>query len=366
MGPDPRKRHKTRQPGVYYREQADGTRQYLIWFMGTDGKPRFENVAGGERDAVRARAKVVDRIAHGHKIAPSRITFAEFAREWLEEQVNLRPNSISAYTNSIENHLIPSIGVRTRLRDVDVNRVVRLIREMQKAEQKANSIRQVLKPLSRIMKTAVRRGLVTTNPVELLERSERPQSDQATMNILDSNEISLVLTNATDHWRPLITTAIFTGLRVSELLDLRWEDIDWDAGVVIVRDSKTHAGLREVVLMHSLQRMLAAKSLEPSVSGHVFETRTGRRMDRKSVGTHGLKPALIKAGITKRVRFHDLRHTFASILIANGNDLLYVAEQIGHTNPAFTLRTYGHLMDRASRRKDARDKMQAAYGEVLS
>jgi integrase len=185
------------------------------------------------------------------------------------------------------------------------------------------------------------------------------------MNILDSNEIVLVLNNATDHWRPLLTTAIFTGLRVSELLDLRWDDVDWEAGVVRVNDSKTPAARREVVLMDSLQQMLAARSLEPNLSGYVFESTTGKRMDRKGPGKYGLKPALKRAGITKRVRFHDLRHTFASILIAAGNDPLYVAEQLGHTNASFTLRTYGHLMDRDDRRRVAREKMQSAFGQVL-
>jgi integrase len=360
-----RKRYKTKYPGVAYRLKTDGTRQHMIWYVGTDGKPRWENVEGGLGDAHRARCKIVDRIAHGHKIAPTRTLFAQFAREWLEEQINLRPNSVAAYQYAIEKHLIPRLGVRTQLRDVDVGLVAAMIGDMRAEGLKGNTIRQVLKPLSRIMKTAVRRGLVTTNPVELLERCERPQSDQATMNILDSNEIVLVLNNATDHWRPLLTTAIFTGLRVSELLDLRWDDVDWEAGVVRVNDSKTPAARREVVLMDSLQQMLAARSLEPNLSGYVFESTTGKRMDRKGPGKYGLKPALKRAGITKRVRFHDLRHTFASILIAAGNDPLYVAEQLGHTNASFTLRTYGHLMDRDDRRRVAREKMQSAFGQVL-
>lgn len=361
-----RKRHKTKYPGVYYRERPDGSRQYIIWYVGTDGKGRFENVYGGEKDAVRARAKIIDRIAHGHKVAPTSTTFAEFAATWLEEQTGLKPKTISTYRWAIEQQLIPRLGVRLKLVDLDVNRVAAMVAEMRSEGKKAWTIRACLTPLSRIMATAVRRGLAPANPVPQLERSERPQGDQARMEILDSDEIKLLLDNATEWYKPLLATAIFTGLRIGELLNLKWSDIDWEEGVLHVRESKTRAGVREVVLMPALQQILATHSLDREGSVYVFETHEGQQMKHRTVTRRALEDTLKRAKISKRIRFHDLRHTFASILISHNYELTYIAEQMGHANPSITLRIYGHLLDRKKRRQEARERMEAAFGGVLS
>lgn len=362
-----RKRIKTSHPGIYYRETAAG-RTYIVWYTGTDGKARFENVPGGERDAIRYRAKVIDRIAHGHKVAPTRTLFSTFARGWLEEQVNLRATSYEAYKYGIEKHLIPRLGERTKLSAIDVNRVASMISQMQREGLAPGTIRHVLKPLSRVMATAVRRGMVGVNPVSLLDRSERPQGSSMKMNILDSEEIRLFLSKASETYYPLLATAIFTGLRRGELLSLRWEDVDWNAGVIRVGESKTSAGVREVVLMDSLKQILATHSLkcESLDSEWVFPNRNGAKMNPRTVGRCALKPTLERAGITKRIRFHDLRHTFASMLISHGHEPTYVAEQMGHTSASFTLKTYGHLMDRDRKRETQRRRMEEAFGEVLS
>lgn len=359
---DKRPRIKTRYPGVAYRERADGSRQHMIWFEGTDGKGHWQNTTGGLQDAVKTRARIVDRIAHGHKVAPSKVLFADFARTWLEEQTNLRPKSIETYRTQIESHLVPRLGPKTRLSDVDVDRVARLIASMRKDGLKAWTIRTTLTPLSRIMTTAVRRGLAPANPVPQLERSERPQGDQAQMNILDTDEIRLLLANA-DRFRTILATAIFTGLRIGELVALRWEDVDFLEGIIRVRSSKTKSGVREVILMPALQRMLA--QLEGH-EGFVFQNKRGGPMLTDVVRKDGLYPALKGAGIVKRVRFHDLRHTFASILISEGYDLALVAEQMGHASISTTLNTYAKLIDGKQKRDVARERLEASHGEVLA
>lgn len=360
---DGRPRIRTRHPGVYYRLRADGTRQHIYEYTDSEGKQRFKNFPGGERETAKERAKVIGRLAKGEKIAPSRVTFADFARSWLKEQHNLSPKSVETYRNAIEVHLIPRLGTRTRLSEVDVDMVARMIQSMQKDGKKAWTIRTTLTPLSRIMASASRRGLAPTNPVAQLERSERPQGDQARMNILDSDEIRLLLSKA-GRWRTLIATAIFTGLRVSELLALEWGDIDWAEGVIHVRGTKSRAAQREVTLMPALQQILA--SHWESTEGLVFTNSRGGPLLRDVVRKDGLYPALIRAGIVKHVRFHDLRHTFASILISQGCDAAYVAEQMGHASIATTLKTYAKLFDGKKKRETARERMQAQFGEVLA
>lgn len=348
-----RPRIKTKYPGVAYREKADGTKQYCVWFKGTDGRPRWQNTVGGERDAVRERARIINDIARGKKVAPTKILFSTFAHEWLEERT-LAPKTIEAYRSQIDTHLIPRLGRYTKLSEVDVNLVASMIAGMKKEGYKAWSIRAALTPLSGIMNTAVRRGLAPANPKAQLERSEMPQGDAARMNILDTDEIHLVLAKANEKHRLLLKTSVFTGLRISEVLALRWEDIDWAEGVIHVRGTKTRAARRDVFLVDFLKQELAAKSLE-SQDELVFHS-------KPTTVRAALRSALKKAGVQKHVRLHDLRHTFASILIHQGHPETFIADQMGHSSAAFTKQTYGHLFDGKKQRERAQEMMQEAFG----
>ena len=352
---DNRKRVRTAYPGVYYRERPDGSRQHIIGYTGTDGRHRWQNTPGGLKDAVKARAKIINDMAHGLKVEPSKVLFSDFAREWINQQTNLAPRSIAAYRGMIELHLIPRLGQRIKLSDVDVNRVARLIESMQREEYSANSIRCALKPLSRIMATATRRGMVMVNPVTQLDRSERPRGDAGPINILDSHEIEAMLNHAGEH-RTLLATLVFTGVRLGELLALRWEDVDWGSGILHVHGTKTSSSEREVVLMPALQQLLAQRSLEPRANLIFPISRNGVR--------YAVRQALRKAGVQKHIRIHDLRHTYASLMISEGHDINYIAGQMGHANSYMTLK-YGHLIDRKKKRDEAKERMEQSFSQLL-
>jgi integrase len=163
-----------------------------------------------------------------------------------------------------------------------------------------------------------------------------------------------------------IASSSCLGLRISEILSLTWDDIDWDEGVIRVRKSKTRAGVREVVLLPTLQQILAKHSLEHEGSTFVFETHDGRQMKPRTVLRRAVEDTLRRSGIQKKLRFHDLRHTHAAILIDQGHPDSFICEQMGHANISTTHKVYGHLIDRAQKREEARLKLEAAFGEMLS
>lgn len=359
-----RKRHKTRHPGVYYRE-TDGGRQYIIWYVGTDGKARFENVPGGEKEAVQARARIIDRMAHGHRVAPTKAKVSEYADLWLESYHPKSERTLELAQWAVDKHIKRLLG-NQRVTELNVHKIAWYIQTLQQEGKKAWTIRCTLTPLRHILKRAVREGLLPANPMDSLERSERPASDQRKIEILDSDEIQVFLGAATKTYKPLLATALFTGLRISEVLNLRWEDVDWKNNVLRVEKSKTQAGVREVVLMPSLRKMLAEHKLEQRPDAEfVFETKAGEQMKRRTVLRRAMEDTLRRAGITKKLRFHDLRHTYASIMIAQGHPETFIAEQMGHTSAATTLRIYGHLFDRDQRREEAREKLEEEFGQVL-
>jgi len=160
--------------------------------------------------------------------------------------------------------------------------------------------------------------------------------------------------------RAIVAVLVFAGPRAVEIGHMLWRDVDLANARLLIGRSKTQAGLREIRMLPVLRDILATHKASASRSGPddlVFPTRTGRRRDKDNLRRRVLTAVFDRADelLEERGRVplprgltpHKLRHTFASILIACGEDPIVVMGQLGHTDPAFTLRTYAHLMSRA-------------------
>jgi integrase len=238
-------------------------------------------------------------------------------------------------------------------------------------------IRAVLTPLSRVFSFAVRRGFVTSNPVRGLERGERPSVGKRDLRILSSEEVERLLDACDETMRVFVAVSAFTGARLSEVLGLRWEDVDLDAETIRIRrqlardgrlvEPKTDAAKREVVLMPSLARMLREHRLRsPFSTAHDYVFTTARRtpLDQSNV-RRSFGRALQRVGLEK-LRLHDLRHVAASAWIAAGVDPVTVSRQLGHADPAITLRVYAGEFDRARHADTIRTALESAYGSLLN
>jgi integrase len=367
--------------GIYYRDTPAG-RRYEITFLDSDGKRRWRTLNGSLRDAEAALEEVRGKMRRGERVAPSKLTFAAYGETWLASQMQLRPRTREWYEIALRVHLNPCLG-HLRLNDVNEDDVLRVISVMREAGKAPWTIRGVLTPLGRILGSAARRGLIPSNPVARLEPGERPKIDGAEMRILDSDGIERLITAAPDRYRALLATAVFTGLRQGELLGLTWADVDLDAGLVRVRKQldrkgqrvtpKTPQAVREVVLMPALVRTLKAHRESSFARGFakatdfVFGSEKGTPLHYRNVVRRGLDRALAPADLDEAggLRFHDLRHTFASLLIAHGMNVVFVSRQLGHSSPNVTLNVYAHLFDRAEHGQRAKDAMEAAFGNVL-
>ncbi|MGH2940082.1 MAG: tyrosine-type recombinase/integrase [Solirubrobacterales bacterium] len=167
----------------------------------------------------------------------------------------------------------------------------------------------------------------------------------------------------------IVATLVFAGPRAEELCHLLWRDVDLANGRIFIGRSKTQAGLREIPLEGLLRGTLAAHKARAYKSGPddlVFPTGTGGRRTKDNLRQRVLELAferadeiLVARGMVPLpigVTAHKLRHTFASVMIACGEDPISVMEALGHTDPAFTLRTYTHMMRRD---KAERDRLKA-------
>jgi integrase len=260
------------------------------------------------------------------------------------------------------------------LGDLDVSqvtpdRVAELIAEMEAAGASGASILNHLKPLSGTFKFAMRKGLVSRNPVALLTADERPRLQSREMRILEPAEIAALFAASarlaarkTAHYdyTLLLRTAVFTGLRLGELLGLQWQDVDHMVGILHVRrqvtprgeinEPKTAKVRRRVVLAPSLARLLAQHRQAALAQGHaspdsfVFASNAGGALSARNVVNRGFQTAVREAKLNgpdkPKLRFHDLRHCYASMMVAHGLSSTDVAAQLGHANSGITERIY--------------------------
>lgn len=199
-----------------------------------------------------------------------------------------------------------------------------------------------------------RRRLKTTKPARVyLDRAEQIAALLDAAGELDREARS----NGRIARRALLATLTFAGLRISELLDLEWRDVDLAAGRLRVRRSKTEAGSRYVDLLPVLRDELSAHKAgiaDPAPNAYVFPSAAGTRQDGNRVRSRVLAKAVDRADkrlaadgqtpLPEGLTLHALRRTCASVLVALGKDPRYVMAQLGHTHPSLTLGIYAQAM----------------------
>ena len=304
-------------------------------------------------------------------------TLTQYVASWLDGLQGLvQLGTVEAYAGRLRRHVVPRLGER-RLDEVGVDDIVSLIGDLRKQGYSGTTIVAVLTPLSRIFGHAVRRGLIEVNPVSKLDRSERPRVSRQDRPVLNREEIGRLLEVAPRRYRTLLATAILSGLRQSELLGLHWRDVDFENELIHVRTAldrhrrdvppKTERAVRDVVLMPALARALSqhkGNSAFNRPDDYVFTTRVGTPEHAAHIGVRALRPALERASL-QPVRWHDLRHTFASLLIAGGANITFVSRQLGHTSSQITLGIYAHLLDREEQERRTRAMLEEMLGDVV-
>ena len=232
----------------------------------------------------------------------------------------------------------------------------------------AGSINKTIDVLQVVLALAVEYGHMTANPASGRRRRLKPPVRRP-VHVDSAQHLQALLDAASDldansRWlssdrRAIVSTLLLAGPRAHELCHLRWRDVDLANARIHIGLSKTRAGLREIPLLPLLRDDLAAhkaRAANPCPDDLVFPTNTGGLRDKDNLRNRVLAATIVRAdellaqqdhpplptGLTP----HKLRHTFASILVATGEDPASVMAQLGHTDPKFTLRVYTHLMRR--------------------
>ena len=291
----------------------------------------------------------------------------DYLRRWLEDSVTgtVRDTTFERYEQNCRKHIIPTPG-RVKVNDLTPAHPPGLYKEKLRTLS-PRSVRYVHVTLHKALKQAVQDGLLPRNVTEAVKP---PQLHRDEMNPLTPDQAKILLETAcavSDRLEALYVLAVTTGLRQGELLGLKWDDVDLEAGMLQVRRTlttakggpvlsapKTRGSRRSVklppaasdALRSHLERQLAEIDRVGSLwqeNGLIFASEVGEPLDRRYVTTHRFKPSLKRAGLP-RVRFHDLRHTCATLLLSKNVNPKVVSEMLGHASIAITLDTYSHVL----------------------
>ena len=295
--------------------------------------------------------------------------------ESLVEIGELRPRTLEAYKIGVVLHLIPDYGHR-RIRSITTDDLVAWHRKQRKLKASTWAIRARWMAVRGVFGYAARHNMIAASPADKLLPRERPGAGEPRQRFLSRSEMDALLA----HGGPalgVIATGLFTGMRVMEVLALVWGDIDFTDGVIHVRfqlsregkrvPPKTKAAKRDIVLMDTLGKLLRRRRLAETFStdtDFIFQCSVpGRPMPYKGM-LSSFHKARHGAGLDD-VTFHALRHTSASILIAQGHDVQFVSRQLGHSKTSTTWDTYVHLFEAQRHAQEAREQLDAEYGGML-
>jgi integrase len=328
-----------------------------------------------KKDADAREAQVTVDVGKGIHIAPSNSpTVAEAGELWIKDaEGRLERATVESYRQHLDQHIAPYIGT-LRLSQLSVPVARHFMDKLRTERRSAAMIKRVVGDLGSILADAQERGLAVQNVVRSLSRrrkgkdAERRQKGnlKVGVDIPTPAEIRAIIAKLDGRWRPLILTAIFTGLRASELRGLCWQDVDLRKCVLHVRQRadrfkamgkpKSAAGERSVPLSPILANTLR-EFCPKSPTGLVFPTGSGGIENHANIVQRGLAPVQIAAGIVDRhgrakyTGLHALRHFYASWCINRVKDgglglpIKIVQHRLGHASIAMTSDRYGHLFD---------------------
>jgi integrase len=318
------------------------------------------------------------------------VRFDAWAEDWLATRVKIGPKTRAGYEALLRNHINPALG-HLALKDVRRATVLRFVTDMVTTGAKPGTVRNAHAVVSAVFRHAVEDGRLTRNPASRIElphaaRVEvvplQPDEVEAVAQAVETRPGNPARERAEQHhpeWSLLVRFAAYTGLRAGEIAGLRVGRVDTMRGTVHVREtvvylggkylerqptkSRQHRtvpmprGLTEALALH-----IADRADDPDAL--VFPDADGGPWHEVWWYDNVFTPALRRAGLPSRIRFHDLRHTYASRLLHQGESMLAVSRLLGHSTITVTERTYAHLfpdaLDRMTERLDATFRQHTA------
>jgi len=349
------------------------------------GKQVQRSFSGKTQKEVREKMQAAAvEVNQGTYTAPSKLTVGQWMDLWASDYLGaVKPSTVRNYRDLIRLHIKPALGA-VQLQDIHAHTVQNFINSIDRAPA---TVRLICGVLSAALEKAMELGYIPQNPVK---RCTLPRKEQKEIHPLDDGELAALLGAAEGgEIEHLITVALFTGMRMSELLGLTWDCVDYNSGTITVNKqlappeqrkagevfttpkshkSRTVAAAPSVLEALKAQRrrqienQLQAGSMWDNAHNLVFTNVTGGLIPQRDMERR-FRAVADAAGLGG-MRFHDCRHTFAVNALRAGDDVKSVQGNLGHATAAFTLDRYGHFTE--TMRQASAARMEGFIKNVLN
>lgn len=372
--------------GSIHKDKRTG--KYFIMYdtVPTEGRKRRQRKKSGfpsMKEAKKALVEVESSLHKGLYFEPTRMLYGEFLLEWLEKKRSaVRSQTLENYSCIVKRKIAPKLG-KMQLSQLSPRHLQHFINESLAEGLSESYVVKIYTVLNNSLLTAYKWKLIPDNPMECIDK---PRIGRKEQHVWDRRRLNTFLEKAcSDRLYVAFFLAMTTGLRRGEILGLRWKDVDMDnqvlnvcqilsnSGKAILSETKTASSRRivdlpveAVNLLRSHRHAMIKERLEagPEYRDHdlVICTSKGTPVNPRNM-LRSFKRITKAAGLPE-IRFHDLRHSHATLLIENGADIKMIAERLGHSTTRITLDTYVHV--RKGRQKEAADIVSSVLFNKVS
>jgi integrase len=363
---DKRRLRKTKTPGVFKRVDGAGQTIGYVSVFRSAGRQRKRHARTYEEAKRIKRESETDR-DRGELQERTTIGFLRYVDEWVERyrgqgRRGFRESTREEYRRLIHAYAHRHFPRKLKLVDVSTYALARFMDWLADEEEQGKrlsdrTIANAVIPLRAALATAKREGLIRHNPAQGLAMPHREQLPEEEVKVFSPEQLAAVLAMAPESHKPLFELLATTGLRISEAIALQRLHLQFDAQEsevcirrAIVRERieppKSKYGRREVRLPDSLVAKLhahLAAQPDQDSTALAFPSQSGGALDPNNLRRRVLKP-LVEEVDAPWAGFHTFRHTFASLHLSQGTNLLQLSRALGHHSPAFTLTRYTHLL----------------------
>ena len=360
--------------------------RYTEGFDPRTGKQIQRSITDKSKKVVAQKLKAaVAAIDAGTYKAPCKMTVAQWLDIWVAEYLNsVKPLTKHNYNKQVQKHFKPALGA-VRLDALDTHTIQRFYNSLSASGLSPKTVKNLHGILHCALQQAIACDYLSRNPADACKL---PKITKPEIKPLEPAEIARLLKEAEqDDYCNLFIVAMFTGMRQGELLGLAWDCVDFNSGIITVKQQlqckdgnyfletpksgKNRTILPAPIVMDALRNQLQRQQKEQEQAGKmwdnqfnlVFTDALGKYLVRRTVVKH-FKKISQRAGISDDARFHDLRHSFAVSSLYAGDDIKTVQANLGHATAQFTLDVYGHVTQKM--RQESANRMQKFYEQLNS
>lgn len=330
---------------------------WIVDYVNSNGKRVRKGGFKTKPEAKAFEANIVTAVNKGFNTELDKIiTFDDAAMQYIEYDTKLhcKPSTIDTYEGFLRAHLKPYF-TGMRLANISPQTVREFIKHQKdNTNLSNNSIDKNVRLLKSIIQKQVDEGALFLNPVDKVKKLKIETKEMRALNVDEVMKLLYTCKKHNPNFYPILFTALFTGMRRGELLALTWDKINWVKCEIKIDRSiykgqfvtpKTKTSIRKIGMTQELVKVLKEWKLKsPSnPNNFVFANEAGNSIDPRNLVQRMFEPMLKRAGLGK-LRWHDLRHSYASILIAQNAQIKFIQKQLGHSSAKMTMDRYGHLL----------------------